>query len=154
MPCSMGETQLLFFTDLSSISSNLPVTTGIQVNQLRSHCSHISLTHPLLGSLHSPVPLSCAGVNESLFVQLLEDEKCNGRALLLLPGMKSSIPNPTVLCLATGCHSCSTHNAADIRKESAYPAAGNSHISRAIICSVKSVGLLRDLGSSPVFLRC
>lgn len=78
----------------------------------------------LLGSLHSAVPLSCAGVNESLFVQLFEDEKRNGRALLLLPGMKSSVPNPTVLCLATGCHSCSTHNAAEMRKEKCLPSSG------------------------------
>jgi len=31
--------------------------------------------------------------------------------------MKNSVPSPTVLCLATGCHSCSTHNAAEARKE-------------------------------------
>ena len=78
----------------------------------------------LLGSLHSSAPLSCVGVNELLFVQLFEDEKCNGRALLLLPCMKSSVPNPTVLCLATGCHSCSTHNAAEIRKEKCLPSSG------------------------------
>lgn len=78
----------------------------------------------LLVSLHWSAPLSCVGVNELLFVQLFEDEKCNGRALLLLPCMKSSVPNPTVLCLATGCHSCSTHNAAEIRKEKCLPSSG------------------------------
>lgn len=78
----------------------------------------------LVGSPHSSVPLSCVGVNEFLFTQQFEDEKCNGRAVLLLPCMKSSVPNPTVLCLATGCHSCSTHNAAEIRKEKCLPSSG------------------------------
>lgn len=86
--------------------------------------SGFPFSHALLGSLHSSAPLSCVGVNEFLFVQLFEDEKCNGRALLLLPCAKSSVPNPTVLCLATGCHSCSTHNAAEIRKGKCLPSSG------------------------------
>lgn len=95
---------------------------------------------------HSPALLSCAGVNAFLLRQLFEDEKCHGRALLLLARMKRSAPDPTVLCLATGCHSCSTHNAAESRKEKCLPSTGQQQFPEPllVLCT-----LLRGLGSSP-----
>lgn len=92
----------------------------------------------LLGSLHCSALLSRAGVNEFVLMQLFEDEKCRGRALLLLPCMKRSAPDPTVLCLATGCHSCSTHNAAESRKEKCLPSNGQQHFPEPllVLCTV------------------
>lgn len=79
-------------------------------------------------------PAELCRVNEFVLIQLFEDEKCHGRALLLLPRMKRSVRDPTVLCLATGCHSCSTHNA---ERKSAYPAMGSSSFqSLSLVCAL------------------
>lgn len=118
----------------SGPAAGSPLPGELIAMSLESLESGVPLSCVLLGSLHWSALLSCAGVNEFVLIQLFEDEKCHGRALLLLPRMKRSVPDPTVLCLATGCHSCSTHNA---ERKSAYPAMGSSSFqSLSLVCAL------------------